>query len=203
MLALANAHGAAATFPHMARHESEQARNERLRRKLEQLRDERFGGNLSATARALGITPPTLSDILKQKRGVGLDVLVRLADFFSESLDVLVFGRPHPTVTLLVKDDRYEARAQARARARRIFDRADELIVGDLYARAEDKPVEWWMRRIEEAQLEARRELEDPEGAERARSSARARAAASADEDEAAMEAAAREDAALPRRQPR
>lgn len=202
MLALANAHDFPSTVGPVGEpaDETDVERNERLRAILDRLRIEKYDGNLSATARALGMAPPSLSDILKRKRGVGLDVLVLMAEYFDESLDVLVFGRPRLTGLSIERGDRYPERAEARRRARRIYEQADAQVAGQMYARAEGKPVEWWMRRIEEAQLEARRELEDPEGAEAARAASEAKARATAAADEAAMEAAAREDAALPPR---
>ena len=67
-------------------------RNERLRALLAKLCAERFEGNQAATARALGITGASLSDILAGKRGVGLGTLLLISDLVNESLDVLVRG---------------------------------------------------------------------------------------------------------------
>ena len=46
-------------------------RNEALRRLVRQLRDADFNGNLTQTARAVGVSVPTLSDFLAAKKGAG------------------------------------------------------------------------------------------------------------------------------------
>ena len=177
-------------------------RNERLRALLAKLCAERFEGNQAATARALGITGASLSDILAGKRGVGLGTLLLISDLVNESLDILVRGHPHRPEVRVERDDRYPARSRARARAREIFERADQAVATQAYARAEDKNEEWWMRRIEEAQVEARRELEDPEGFALAQEVGRRRAERTGDQDEAALAKAAADDdeKLLPRR---
>lgn len=67
-------------------------RNQRLRTTLTRLRDTKFGGNQAATARAIGITAASLSDILAGKRGVGIETLLLISDLVHVSLDVLVRG---------------------------------------------------------------------------------------------------------------
>lgn len=176
------------------------SRDTRIQRLLEDLRDNRFHGKQAEMARAIGVTPTTVSDMLSGKRGAGIDVLVLLADYLGISLDELVRGVPFRPDLLVVRNDRYPARAKAREQAREIFERADRAIAGHVYARAEDKPVEWWMRRIEEAQIEVRRELEDPEGTAKARDDVRARTAQTAMDDEASLAAAERDDASLSKR---
>lgn len=68
------------------------ARDERLRRALQDLHDTRFKSN-AALARALGVEGPTITEILNGKRGVGLEVMESLADLTGRSLDELA-GRP-------------------------------------------------------------------------------------------------------------
>lgn len=69
-----------------------ETRDARLRGLLRELKETRFKSN-AALARALGVEGPTVTEILNEKRGVGLEVLEAIADLTGRSLDDLC-GRP-------------------------------------------------------------------------------------------------------------
>lgn len=58
-------------LPPMGRPTIGAERNEALRRLVRELRDVDFAGNLTQTARAVGVSVPTLSDFLAAKKGAG------------------------------------------------------------------------------------------------------------------------------------
>jgi hypothetical protein len=62
-------------------------RNEALRRLVRELRDADFGGNLTQTARAVGVSTPTLSDFLAAKKGAGEKITEGLERHLRRSRD--------------------------------------------------------------------------------------------------------------------
>ncbi len=63
--------------------------NERLRAIVRELLRARFEENISAFARALGVTGPYLNEFLSGKRGAGAKLLHALADYTGRTLDDL------------------------------------------------------------------------------------------------------------------
>lgn len=67
-------------------------RDARLRALLEELKATRYK-TTAALARALGVEGPTITEALGGSRGVGLELLVAIADLTGQSVDTLI-GRP-------------------------------------------------------------------------------------------------------------
>lgn len=70
----------------VARRLTEPQRKQVILQQLTALRDGKFAGNLSETARALGVTPAFLSNLLNGKRGYGLKIIDALADITGKSV---------------------------------------------------------------------------------------------------------------------
>lgn len=67
-------------------------RNEVLRRLLREIRAQEFDDNLSATARAIGVEPGTLSDFLNEKRGAGTKIMDGLTKHLRRGMDQIIAG---------------------------------------------------------------------------------------------------------------
>lgn len=65
------------------------AQNETLRTLVRSIVDTKYDGNMSATAKAWGITPTGLHDFLSRKRGAGLTILEALSKHTGRSIDDL------------------------------------------------------------------------------------------------------------------
>ena len=63
---------------------------ERVARSVERMVDDRFLGNRSAAAEALGISQPHLSNIINRKTSVGIVFLLKLRQVSGRSLDDLL-----------------------------------------------------------------------------------------------------------------
>lgn len=118
-----------------------------LRAELDQMRLEHYGGNLTATARALGVTSAYLSDILKGKRGVGMKVIQGLSSLTGRSIDA-VMGRG------LGADSRDPIPARAEALA--IVEEALRKVRAMPAQGTEGRGVEWWLLQVGFAQAQVR-----------------------------------------------
>ncbi len=67
-------------------------RDTRLRALLEELKATRYKST-AALARALGVEGPTITEVLGGSRGVGLDLLIAIANLTGQTVDALI-GRP-------------------------------------------------------------------------------------------------------------
>lgn len=67
---------------------------ERLRAWLLHYRDTRYEGSNAALARALGVSSPTVTQILNRDRTMGLDLVVRIHRFFHVETDRLLDADP-------------------------------------------------------------------------------------------------------------
>lgn len=65
-------------------------RNEVLRKLLREIRAQEFDDNLSATARAIGVEPGTLSDFLNEKRGAGTKIMDGLSKHLRRGMDQIL-----------------------------------------------------------------------------------------------------------------
>lgn len=117
-----------------------------LRERLGLIREQRFDGNLSAMARAFGVTPAYLSDVLAQKRGVGMKIIQALAKHTGESVDDLLHGRA------TVPNDPYPARAEALRIVESAIRTVREADVPDAAGRS----VDWWLLRLRDAEAQVR-----------------------------------------------
>lgn len=83
-------------------------RNEAVRRFVrEQIRDV-FDGNQKAAAKAYGVTPSALSELLSDKRGAGMKLLDGIAKSTGKSVDEIVGGPAHaPQPVRTVYAERY------------------------------------------------------------------------------------------------
>jgi transcriptional regulator with XRE-family HTH domain len=90
-------------------------RDARLRAMLKELRDNRYK-TTAALARALGVEGPTITEVLNGKRGVGLELMVSMADLLSMSLDELAGRAARPRSCLADLPRWREARADAERR---------------------------------------------------------------------------------------
>jgi transcriptional regulator with XRE-family HTH domain len=89
-----------------------ETRDARLRELLRDLKENHYKSN-AALARALGVEPPTVTEILNSKRGVGLELLEAIADLTGRSLDDLCGRAPARTGTLAAHGRWTAARADA------------------------------------------------------------------------------------------
>lgn len=88
-------------------------RNAALRDVVRKIVDERFDGNSSATAKALGLSPAALHDFLAGSRGAGMKLLDGLVALTGKSIESLL-GRPAPSQSnelTVERPDRYPNRA--------------------------------------------------------------------------------------------
>lgn len=127
-----------------------------IRDQLRALREGQFGGNLSAMARAFGVTPAYLSDVLLEKRGVGMKILRALAKHTGQSIAGLI-GEIDPADL----DDPYPARAEALS----LVQRALDYVRRHHYPDAGGRSPEWWLLEVREAEARIRRGelLDEPE----------------------------------------
>lgn len=90
-------------------------RDARVRAILEELKATRYK-TTAALARALGVEPPTITEILQENRGVGLDVLIAVADLTGQTIDALVgrSARDHATLGSLPQWPAARAEAEKR-----------------------------------------------------------------------------------------
>lgn len=63
---------------------------ERLRAIVREIVNKDFAGSQKDAAKAIGVAQPTISDILAEKRGVGVNVLTKLARYTQRSTDDLM-----------------------------------------------------------------------------------------------------------------
>lgn len=113
-------------------------RNEAVRAYLRSVVREDFDGNASATAKALDMSQPALSDLLSGKRGFGLSVIDAIAHLRHVSIDVVLGRAPAPT-------DRYPNKYPVMASAE--FASASETVRGvfvELEPAGGDKSVVAW-----------------------------------------------------------
>lgn len=91
-------------------------RDTRVRALLEELHEKRFAGNTAALARALGFSGPAITEVLQEKRGVGLDLLIALADLTGQTIDALVgrVARDRPTLAGLPQWPKARSEAERR-----------------------------------------------------------------------------------------
>ncbi len=68
--------------------------NDRALSKLKEVLNSQYDGNVSAFAKALGVSGPAISDVVHGKRGIGMKILRGLARVSGVSVDELVTGRP-------------------------------------------------------------------------------------------------------------
>lgn len=108
-----------------------------FRELLGQIRAASFGGNLSAMARALELTPAYVSDVLADKRGAGMKIIRAVSRFTGHSLEDLIDG-------IALTPDPYPARAQA------LFCVRNALLAVRRaeHPGAEKRSVEWWLLRL-------------------------------------------------------
>jgi transcriptional regulator with XRE-family HTH domain len=97
--------------------------NDRAVAKLRHALATQFDGNISAPAKAIGVSGPAISDVLNSKRGAGMKVLRGLARVTGVSVDELVTGRPSAALagyeTLASHPSWPKARAEALKRLAR------------------------------------------------------------------------------------
>jgi len=138
--------------------------NRRMRSLLRDIRDVNFAGKQGDTARGLGFSGGFLSDILNDKRGVGMDVISSAAKF--RPIEVLrAIGIDPIAVALLVSEDSKgadvglegmpeEVRRAARAAIELLGCTADEVLMATRNAvlefgdRSDDRDPEWWFGKI-------------------------------------------------------
>ena len=89
-------------------------RDDRIRTLLESLKTEQYKST-AALARALGVEPPTITEVLNGKRGVGLDLMIAIATLTGRSLDDLA-GVPRRRDKLADLPAWTKARAEAERR---------------------------------------------------------------------------------------
>jgi transcriptional regulator with XRE-family HTH domain len=66
------------------------SRNEAVRATVRALMRDRYEGNLSRTARAIGVSPSLLSELLAGSRGAGMRFVQKLSAITGQPLDVLI-----------------------------------------------------------------------------------------------------------------
>lgn len=140
-------------------------RNDALRARVRAIMTADFGGNLTATAKALGLSPAALHDFLGETRGAGMKLLDGLAKYSGLSVDALISGAPTPALAAPRWGD-LPGWAQARADALRVYGRRLPEIAfehaGDVMGMAPPSVVDartvynaaklWWDARTEEEQ---------------------------------------------------
>lgn len=72
------------------------AQADRIRDMVRALIADRFDGSQTRAAKALGVSTPTMSDLLNGNRGPGLQLLDGLRRVTGLSLDAIVYGEPEP-----------------------------------------------------------------------------------------------------------
>lgn len=73
--------------------------NERVREAAYRYAHAEHGGNVSAAARALGVSQATLGDVINRKKGAGLRLATLLAAKAGKSIDELITGRRQGTMS--------------------------------------------------------------------------------------------------------
>lgn len=124
----------------------------RVLAKLVQLRDERFGGNVSALAKALSRSQPAIWAILEERNVPSFETATRIAKLAGmDVFDLLGPGRSR-TIELT---ERYPNRTEAVAIARRDgFSEAAIANVLEVRAKSnEDQLITEWLREIREEHL--------------------------------------------------
>lgn len=125
---------------------------------------QRFDGNATAAAKALGVAQPTVTNMLNGKTAIGFPLLEALADHDGVTFDV-VLGVREPEGSRLDLDDRYSARERA-LKAWRLLGRDEEAakVVEDMAMDAEDDSTpDQWFAQIAGAQA-ALRQKTKPRG---------------------------------------
>jgi transcriptional regulator with XRE-family HTH domain len=72
----------------------DEPRNEAVRAVVRDLMRDRYEGNLSATARAIGVSPSLLSELLSGRRGAGMRFVQKLSALTGRGVDGLIGGEP-------------------------------------------------------------------------------------------------------------
>jgi len=81
-------------LPHMGNKSVGAKKNDAARRYVDQLVKDDFGGNVSKTAEAIGISQSMLYDFLHGKRGAGMTLLEGVAQYRRVSIDVVLGNVP-------------------------------------------------------------------------------------------------------------
>lgn len=99
----------------IARRTRKHARDERLRELLRELRVKH--GSNAEVARQIGVESATITEALNTNRGVGLEVMIALADYTGRTLDDLAGRPPRPSGFCLASLPRWPSvRAEAEQR---------------------------------------------------------------------------------------
>lgn len=120
-----------------------------FRELLKRVRRDTFGDNQAAMARAFDLTPAYISDVLLEKRGIGLKLVRAISRLTGHSLEDLIDG-------VALTPDPYPARAKALYCARTAAHAVQQREVGG----AEGRSLDWWMRRLREEEDRAVESLE-------------------------------------------
>lgn len=118
-----------------------------------------FEGSISATARALGMAQSQLSDLLNDRRGLGLAGVERVADYAGVTIDEVV-GRKPPQARSSSGVRRDLAAELARDDA--VQEAAIQAVLAEeLKPEDAQRSILWWARRMRfrEGEMETGREL--------------------------------------------
>ena len=117
---------------------------------VERLVNERFGGNVSAAAKAMSISQSLLYEFLNGTRGAGPKLLEAVADYAQVTIDHLI-GRSAPSgEPVFESDDRYPNRAEAARFAKgKLPEEAIDAVLAEQLKSDEDKPALWWLEQMQ------------------------------------------------------
>lgn len=124
--------------------------NHRLREAMKKLRDERYEGNVTALAVALGRAQPSISDFLNGKTGASYETAIRFAALMKEPIEKILGPRdqPPPFVQRIVDPDQiYTHLREAMNRREGKWSQVVREQLLTIRLGEGDEPVDWWLDR--------------------------------------------------------
>ncbi|HEV8462111.1 MAG TPA: helix-turn-helix transcriptional regulator [Gaiellaceae bacterium] len=138
---------------------------ERIRSELQRTRDEKFAGNATRLAKALGMSQSGVTQIINRRNRPSTETAVALAQLLGVEVWQLMYGKTSgAALTITLDTDIYPNRARAIAAARLL--RRSEAAIARVQQRPgaksdEDRPVDAWFHliEVEEASIDEPRQF--------------------------------------------